>query len=164
VHNSLVGAICCACSEFSDSLLAPLRTLRLCGESSHFLKAAPSKDTPIKHQVSYPLMSCRFDPAPDPNQVALGGLHPFASLETRTMNPLLGDFCRETYHLACLLVRHRRCRFAKTNQNSAPVGLFLSGNRLYIVTVTFTGEHLTAGSGPVKRVSTFPSMPGIQLL
>jgi hypothetical protein len=33
----------------------------------------------IKHQVSYPLMSCRFDPAPDPNQVALGGLHPFAS-------------------------------------------------------------------------------------
>jgi hypothetical protein len=62
-----------------------------------------------------------------------------------------GDFCRETDHLACLLVPHRRREgskaisvekqttwlvfssridVAKVNENPAPVGLFLSGNRL----------------------------------
>ncbi|ESQ12272.1 MAG: hypothetical protein N838_01425 [Thiohalocapsa sp. PB-PSB1] len=43
---------------------------------------------------------------------------------------ILGDFCREIDHLACLLFRHRRCRFPKANKNPAPVGLFLSDNRL----------------------------------
>ncbi|HBG93758.1 MAG TPA: hypothetical protein DDY14_00210, partial [Chromatiaceae bacterium] len=39
-----------------------------------------------------------------------------------------GDFYGETCHLACHLVR--RLDVAKTNENPAPVGTFLSGNRL----------------------------------
>ena len=54
------------------------------------------------------------------------------------------DRYREIDHLACLLVRHRRCgnppierlwagcRLAKANENPAPVSLLLSGNRLSI--------------------------------
>jgi len=53
-----------------------------------------------------------------------------------------GDFCLETYHLACLLARllcradpriERLCggwRFAEANENPAPVGMLHSGNRL----------------------------------
>gem|GEM_PF-5522517 len=40
-----------------------------------------SKAASSKYQVSHALMSCLFDPNPDPNpnQVALGGLHPGVS-------------------------------------------------------------------------------------
>jgi hypothetical protein len=40
---------------------------------SYSLKAAPSKYPPSKHQVSHALMSCLFDPDPDPDQIALCG-------------------------------------------------------------------------------------------
>ena len=58
----------------------------------------------------------------------------------------LGDFCHETYRLACLLARHlcranphieRLCggwRFAMANENPAPCGMFHSGNRLRLAT------------------------------
>ncbi len=54
----------------------------------------------------------------------------------------LGDFCQQTYRLACLFARllrrgsgHRarlcaRCRSLKASENPAPFGLFVSGNRL----------------------------------
>jgi hypothetical protein len=55
----------------------------------YFLKAAPSKHPPSKHppskhppskyQVSHALMACLFDPDPDPDQLALGRLHPGVS-------------------------------------------------------------------------------------
>jgi len=44
----------------------------------HSLKAAPSKHPPSQHQISHALMSCLFNSNPD--QVALGGLHPGVSL------------------------------------------------------------------------------------
>ena len=48
--------------------------------------ASPSKHPPSKHQVSHALMSCLFDPDPDsnpnPDQVALGRLHPGVSVRS----------------------------------------------------------------------------------
>ncbi|HBG96943.1 MAG TPA: hypothetical protein DDY14_16810, partial [Chromatiaceae bacterium] len=91
-----------------------------------------------------------------PAPLACGALSAFDSTITSSGKPesvkqhfsqpstaeVQGDFCGETYHLACLLVRlHGRgnssierlwagCRWAEANEHPARVGLFLSGNRL----------------------------------
>jgi len=66
------------------------------------------------------------------------------SYPRRVLAGHLGDFCRLTYHLACLFARLRRransdivrlcaCwRALKTNENPAQSGISISGNRLRI--------------------------------
>jgi hypothetical protein len=66
----------------------------------------------------------------------------YISRVNAAITDLRGDFCQQTYRLACLFARLRcrdsghivrlctRCRSLKANQNPAPFGMFVSGNRL----------------------------------